>query len=163
MKEKKLDTLLFSTIGVAVMFVIVVAINLIGSVLKSRVDLTQGKIYTLSPGTKAILRKIDSPVEIRFYYSQSQTRVPSQFKTYAKQVEDVLTEFRQVAGGNIEIKKLDPQPDSEAEDLANLDGVEGQPTETGDKFYLGVAITINVVVVVFSLGVILGPLSGEGA
>ena len=143
MKEKKLDTLLFSTIGVAVMFVIVVAINLIGSVLKSRVDLTQGKIYTLSPGTKAILRKIDSPVEIRFYYSQSQTRVPSQFKTYAKQVEDVLTEFRQVAGGNIEIKKLDPQPDSEAEDLANLDGVEGQPTETGDKFYLGVAISLD--------------------
>jgi ABC-type uncharacterized transport system involved in gliding motility auxiliary subunit len=143
MKDKKLDTLLFSTIGVAVMFVIVVAINLIASVLKTRADLTEGNIYTLSEGTKAILRKIDSPVEVRFYYSQSESRVPSQLKTYARRVEDLLGEFRQVAGGNLEIKKLDPQPDSEAEDLANLDGVEGQPTETGDKFYLGVAVSLD--------------------
>jgi ABC-type uncharacterized transport system involved in gliding motility auxiliary subunit len=143
MKEKKLDTLLFSTIGVGVMFVIVVAINLIASTMNTRVDLTEGNIYTLSPGTKAILKKIDSPVEVRLYYSQSESRVPSQFKTYAKRVEDLLNEFRQAANGNLEIKKLDPQPDSEAEDLANLDGVEGQPTETGDKFYLGVAISLD--------------------
>jgi ABC-type uncharacterized transport system involved in gliding motility auxiliary subunit len=121
----------------------VVAINLIASVLKTRADLTEGNIYTLSEGTKAILRKIDSPVEVRFYYSQSESRVPSPLKIYARRVEDLLGEFRQVAGGNIEIKKLDPQPDSEAEDLANLDGVEGQPTETGDKFYLGVAVSLD--------------------
>ena len=118
MKEKKLETLVFSTVGVVVMFVIVVAVNLIASALKTRVDLTEGKIYTLSPGTKAILKKIDAPVEVRFYDSQGQSRIPSQYKAYAKQVEDLLNEFRQYAGGNLEIKKLDPEPDSEAEDLA---------------------------------------------
>src|SRR6266545_1681172 len=143
MKEKKFETLLFSSIGVAVMFVIVVAVNLISSALKTRVDLTKEKAFTLSPGTRAILGKLDSPVEVRFYYSQSETRVPSQNKTYAKRVEDLLGEFRQAARGNLEIKKLDPQPDSEAEDLANLDGVEGQPTETGEKMYLGVAISLD--------------------
>ena len=143
MKEKKLETLVFSAVGVVVMFIIVVAVNLIASALKTRVDLTGGKIYTLSPGTKAILKKIDSPVEVRFYYSQSQSRIPSQFKAYAKQVEDLLNEFRQVAGSNLEIKKLDPEPDSEAEDLANLDGVEGQVVESGDKFYLGIAISLD--------------------
>jgi len=143
MKEKKLDTLLYSTIGVIVMFVIVVAINLIASAMNTRVDLTENKVYTLSEGTKAILKKIDAPVEVRFYYSQSEQRMPSQFKTYAKRVEDLLSEFRQHAGGNLEIKKLDPQPDSEAEDLANLDGVEGQMIETGEKIYLGVAISLD--------------------
>jgi ABC-type uncharacterized transport system involved in gliding motility auxiliary subunit len=143
MKEKKLDTLLFSAIGVAVMFIIVVAINLIASALNTRVDLTENKVYTLSPGTKAILAKIDAPVEVRFYYSQSQSRMPAQFKTYAKRVEDLLAEFRQHSRGNLELKKLDPQPDSEAEDLANLDGVEGQMIETGEKVYLGVAISLD--------------------
>ena len=143
MKEKKLDTLLFSTIGVAVMFVIVVAINLIASAMNTRVDLTENKVYTLSPGTKAILAKIDAPVEVRFYYSQSQSRMPAQFKTYAKRVEDLLAEFRQHSRGNLELKKLDPQPDSEAEDSANLDGVEGQMIETGEKIYLGVAISLD--------------------
>ncbi len=143
MKEKKIETLVYSTVGVAVMFIIVVAVNLIATALKARVDLTEGKIYTLSPGTKAILKKMDSPVEVRFYYSQGQTRVSPEFKTYAKQVEDLLNEFRQYAGGNLEIKKLDPEPDSEAEDLANLDGVEGQLVESGDKFYLGIAISLD--------------------
>jgi ABC-type uncharacterized transport system involved in gliding motility auxiliary subunit len=143
MKEKKLDTLLYSTIGVGVMFVIVVAINLIASAMNTRVDLTENKVYTLSDGTKAILKKIDAPVEVRFYYSQSEQRMPAQFKTYAKRVEDLLSEFRQYSGGNLEIKKLDPQPDSEAEDLANLDGVEGQLIETGEKIYLGVAISLD--------------------
>jgi ABC-type uncharacterized transport system involved in gliding motility auxiliary subunit len=143
MKEKKLDTLLYSTIGVVVMFVIVVAINLIASAMNTRVDLTENKVYTLSPGTKAILAKIDAPVEVRFYYSQSQSRMPAQFKTYAKRVEDLLAEFRQHSRGNLELKKLDPQPDSEAEDLANLDGVEGQMIETGEKIYLGVAISLD--------------------
>ena len=143
MKEKKFETLLFSTIGVAVMFIIVLAVNLIGSGLKTRLDLTKEKAFTLSPGTRAILGKLDSPVEVRFYYSQSEARVPSQFKTYAKRVEDLLAEFKQAARGNLEIKKLDPQPDSEAEDLANLDGVEGQMTETGEKAYLGLAISLD--------------------
>jgi ABC-type uncharacterized transport system involved in gliding motility auxiliary subunit len=143
MKEKKVETLLFSTVGVAVMFVIVVAVNLIGATFKQRLDLTKEKSYTLSKGTRAILAKLDSPVELRFYFSQSQARIPPQFKTFAKRVEDLLSEFRQASHGNLEVKKLDPQPDSEAEDLANLDGVEGQMTETGDKFYLGLAVSLD--------------------
>src|SRR5437867_663417 len=143
MKEKKFETLLYSSIGVAVMFVIVVAVNLISATLKTRVDLTKEKAFTLSPGTRAILSKLDSPVEIRFYYSQGEARIPSQFKTYSKRVEDLLSEFKQAARGNLDIKKLDPQPDSEAEDLANLDGVEGQMTETGEKVYLGLAVSLD--------------------
>ena len=143
MKEKNVQTLLFSTVGVAVMFVIVVAVNLIANAFKARLDLTKEKSFTLSPGTRAILAKLDSPVEVRFYYSQSESRVPSPTKTYAKRVEDLLAEFKQAGHGNIEIKKLDPQPDSEAEDLANLDGVEGQMTETGEKVYLGLAVSLD--------------------
>jgi ABC-type uncharacterized transport system involved in gliding motility auxiliary subunit len=143
MKENKFQTLIFSTVGVVVMFVIIVAINLIISVMPTRIDLTENKAFTLSKGTRAILAKLDSPVEVRLYYSQSDSRLSSQFKTYARQVEDLLNEFDQAAKGNLDIKKLDPKPDSEVEDLASLDGVEGQMTETGEKFYLGLAISLD--------------------
>lgn len=143
MKQKKTETLLYSAVGVAVMFIIIVAINLIASTFKTRIDLTQEKLYTLTEGTRAILKKLDSPVEIRLYYSKSETRAPSQIQTYARNVEDLLSEFQQAGNGNIEIKKFDPQPDSEAEDLANLDGVEGQMTQTGEKLYLGLAISMD--------------------
>ena len=78
MKQKKTEAMLYSTVGVLVMLVIVVAINVIASVFKTRADLTEGNVYTLSEGTKNILKKIDSPVEVRLYYSQKETRMPSQ-------------------------------------------------------------------------------------
>ncbi len=73
--------------------------------------------------------------------------MPVPLKTYAKRVEDLLAEYRQRSGGKIEIKKFDPQPDSDAEDSARLDGVEGQSIGDGgiiglgDKVYLGLSVT----------------------
>jgi len=143
MKQKKVETMLYSAVGVAVMCLIVVAVNLIASAFKTRIDLTEEKLYTLAPGTKAILKKLDSPVEIRFYYSKGETRKPSDLENYARAVEDLLGELSQASGGKIQIKPYDPQPDSEAEDLANLDGVEGQLLQTGEKFYLGLCVSLD--------------------
>jgi len=145
MKQNKVETLLYSAIGVLVMFAIIVALNLISSVFKTRVDLTEERLYTLSPGTRAILKKLDSPVEMRFYSTQRGNQVPAALRNYAQHVEDLLDEFRQASGGNIEVKKFDPQPDSETEDLANLDGVEGQLMQNGEKFYLGLAVSMDPV------------------
>src|SRR5215216_4050408 len=99
MKQRKLETLLYSAVGLAVMFAIVVAVNLIGSVFKSRIDLTEERLYTLSPGTRAILKKLDSPVEIRFYYTQRENQMPAPLRNYARHIEDLLSEFRQASGG----------------------------------------------------------------
>lgn len=146
MKNKKLETLLFSAIGVVVMFIIIVAVNAIVGSFRARIDMTQDKLHTLDPGTKAILKKLDSPVEIRFYCSRSENRMPSFLKGYANHVEDLLADIRQASQGKIEIKKLDPKPDSEAEDMANLDGIEPQPIQmSGDTYYLGLAISLDPV------------------
>ena len=61
-------------------------------------------------------------------------------KSYARKVEDLLAEYKQVAGGKLKIEKYDPQPDSDAEDSARLDGIEPQPLPGADRFYLGLAV-----------------------
>src|SRR5213594_1969000 len=123
MKKKQLETLLYSVAGVAAMFLVIVALNFIFGAVKTRADLTHEKLYTLSPGTRAILKKLEGPVEIRFYCTQGEKEMPAQFKAYAQRVEDLLSEYKQNAKGNIEIKKFNPRPDSDAEDAAQLDGV----------------------------------------
>lgn len=145
MKQKKSETLLYSAIGVAVMFVVVVAINLIASAVRGRVDMTEDKLYTLSDGTRAILKKLDTPVEVRFYFSESEPRVPSTDRTYAKQVEDLLEEFREASHGKIKLRKIDPKPDSEAEEMAQSDGVEPRQTSPmgGDNYYLGLVVSLD--------------------
>ncbi|MBV9874853.1 MAG: Gldg family protein, partial [Verrucomicrobia bacterium] len=141
---KKFETWLFPVAGVVAVLVILIAINVIGNFLKVRSDLTENKIYTLSPGTKRILDKLDTPVEIRFYYSKDNSSMPVPLRTYAQEVEDLLSEYQQAGHGKIQIVKLDPKPDSDAEDSARLDGVEGQTVAanlTGDKIYLGLAVS----------------------
>lgn len=142
MKNKGLQTWLYSSLGVAAMFVIIVIINALASGMKTRIDLTAERAYTLSAGTRAILSKLDTPIQIRFYCTRGDTRMPVMLKTYAQRVEDLLGEYRQASKGQIEIQKLDPVPDSEAEDSARLDGIEGQARMDGEPFYLGVSISM---------------------
>jgi ABC-type uncharacterized transport system involved in gliding motility auxiliary subunit len=141
---KKLETWLFPVAGVVAVLVILVAVNVLGNFLKFRSDLTENKIYTLSPGTKRILDKLDTPVEIRFYYSKDNSSMPVPLRTYAQEIEDLLSEYQQAGHGKIQVVKLDPKPDSDAEDSARLDGVQGQTTAgnlTGDRIYLGLAVS----------------------
>ena len=142
MKRKPLEIILFSAIGVIAMFIVLVAINFIAAHFKQRIDLTAEKAYTLSPGTKAILSRLDTPVQIRFYVSQRATEMPVALKTYAQRVDDLLGEYKQASKGMVEIQKLDPEPDSDAEDSAKLDGIQGQPLATGERIYLGLSVTM---------------------
>jgi len=122
-----------------VLLAILIAANFIVGAVNIRADLTQGHVYTLSPGTRAVLAKLEAPVKIRLYYTQG-AAVPVALKTFAKRVEDLLGEYRAASHGKVVVEKFNPQPDSDAEDSAQLDGLEGQLTNTGDKFYLGMAI-----------------------
>jgi ABC-type uncharacterized transport system involved in gliding motility auxiliary subunit len=144
MQKKSLETILYSTVGILVMLALVVAVNVLTGVKPLRLDLTQEKAYTLSEGTRAVLKKLDTPVRIRFYCTQSETATPETvyLKSYARQVEDLLQEYHQIAGKYLVIEKLDPQPDSDAEDSARLDGLEPQPVAGEDHFYLGLAISL---------------------
>ncbi len=140
MHKKHLEHLLYSAGGVAALVLILIAANFIISSLNLRADLTQGSVYTLSPGTRAILSKLEAPVKIRYYYSQGNSALPVGLKTFAKRVEDLLGEFARAGGGKVIIERLNPEPDSDAEESATLDGIEGQLTNTQEKFYLGLSV-----------------------
>lgn len=143
MKQKNFQTYLYSAAGVVGMIIVLLAFYVISSAVKQRVDLTADKAYTLSPGTKEILGKLKSRVTIRFYCTQGEL-MPVQLKTYASRVEDLLGEYKQASHGKVVIEKYDPAPDSDAEDQARLNGVEGQPISAfgGDKIYMGLVVSI---------------------
>jgi ABC-type uncharacterized transport system involved in gliding motility auxiliary subunit len=143
MQKKSLETFLYSAAGVIIMAAILIGINIITAPIHDRVDLTKEKAYTLSKGTKAILGKLDTPVKIRFYCTQAENATPYSvyLKSYAKKVEDLLQEYQQAAHGKLIIQKYDPQPDSDAEDSARLDGIESQNLPDGERFYLGLAVS----------------------
>ena len=139
--QKKHENLLYSAGGLAAVFIILVLVNVIVGAGRVRLDFTQGKLYTLSQGTRSVLDKLPGTVRLRLYFTQGDNTVPLGIKAYGRRVEDMLAEFRQAAHGNLSIEKFDPQPDSDAEDAATLEGVDAQTTPGGDKFYLGLSVS----------------------
>jgi len=137
---KKYEHLLYSAIGLVALALILVAVNFLLSRVPARIDLTDGKLYTLSDGTKKVLRNLQSPVKIKLYISQGES-VPVQLRSFAQRVEDLVREFKSVAGSNLVIERYNPKPDSEEEDAAQLDGIDPQQLVTGEQFYLGASIT----------------------
>jgi ABC-type uncharacterized transport system involved in gliding motility auxiliary subunit/ABC-type transport system involved in cytochrome c biogenesis permease component len=142
--KKNFEALLYSTGGVVAMFLVMLALYIVTGTVKLRLDVTADRAHTLSAGTKQILAKLDSRVTLRFYCTQSDSAMPPALKTYARQVEDLLREYDEQAKGKLLIEKLDPQPDSDVEDSARLNGVEGRTTGPmgGDKIYLGIVASL---------------------
>lgn len=141
MKKQKLEPLILSAAGVAVMAVILIAINVIGNTVKFRLDLTEENLFTLSEGTRKILDKLDTPVTVRCYVTQGENAMPMQLKAYAEDVEDLLGELSGASDGMVRVEWFNPEPDSDAEDSARLDGVEGQVLNMTTKVYLGLAVS----------------------
>lgn len=137
---KKRENLLYSAIGVSALFFILVAVNFIVAHTPLRLDLTDGKLYTLSEGTEKVLKGLEGTVKVKLYASQGEA-VPVPLRSFAQRVQDMLGEFARAAGGKLEIIRRDPRPDSEVEEEAQLDGIEPQQQQTGEQFYLGVAVS----------------------
>lgn len=105
----------------------------------ARVDLTEGRLYTLSEGSRNIARKLPEPVDLTLYYSEKVSNDFPQFKSYAARVREVLREFAAASGGKVRVQVIDPEPFSDAEDRAVAAGLAGVPTGRGaDRFYFGI-------------------------
>ena len=124
-----------------------VAINLFaGTVLRfQKVDLTENSLYTLSDGTRAILSQLDEPILVRLFHSEAVTADIPVYDTYARRVRELLEEFEAAADGGIHLQYIDPEPFSEAEELAISAGVRGQLAGPGGEvLYMGLSLSNSV-------------------
>ncbi len=137
---KKYEPFLYSALGLVVLALVLIALNYLIGIVPARADLTEGKLYTLSPGTKKVLRNLSSPVTVKLYRSQGEA-VPVPLRSFAQRVDDVVREFKNVAGSNLVVERYNPRPDSEEEDAAQLEGIEPQTLNTGEQFYLGASVS----------------------
>src|SRR5579863_5155363 len=98
---------------------ILVSVNVIvAERLPLRLDLTAEKLYTLSPGTRRTLAKIDEPITLRFYYSTAIGDEAPSVGVYADRVRELLTQYAAAAPGKIRLETYNPQPFSGEEDRA---------------------------------------------
>jgi ABC-type uncharacterized transport system involved in gliding motility auxiliary subunit len=124
--------------------ILFVALSILSSVfLKGlRFDLTENNLYTLSNGTKNILRSMDEPVTLTLYFSEDVSRDLPQFRSYARWAGEMLEEFADHSDGMLTLRRVDPKAFSPQEDEATQFGLQGAPVGTaGDVLYFGLVGT----------------------
>ncbi|MEM6279550.1 MAG: GldG family protein [Verrucomicrobiota bacterium] len=155
-KLNRRDTAL---IGLAVVFVIILLVNFLAGKWSLRADLTEYKTFTLSEGTKNILAGLETPVEVRYYATDDSKVMSPSERASARRVQDLLNEFVKAAPAKeveianadgefetkrvkmLSVKKFNPEPNTDAEDSAIIDGLQaGSSGETGNELYFGIAV-----------------------
>ncbi|MFK7852386.1 MAG: Gldg family protein [Akkermansiaceae bacterium] len=132
-----------AALGIAALVAIAVLANWLVSLTPAGnrgADFTENKVHTLSDGTKSILGELDTPVVIRYYASRNSDYMPEQLKVHLRRVDDLLKEYANLSNGKLRIENLDPEPDTDAEDSANLDGINGQRIND-ENLFLGLSVS----------------------
>ncbi len=88
-----------------IIVICLVIINWAASEFHTRVDLTNEKRFTLSNATKKLLKKIDEPITVDVFLKGN---YPSGFRQLASSTNDILKEFKEVAGNKIQYNFISP-------------------------------------------------------
>jgi ABC-type uncharacterized transport system involved in gliding motility auxiliary subunit len=142
MSSEKTMSKTISYSGLVILAILFVLVNMIsGNLFKSsRVDLTEDKLYTLSSGTLSILKGIEEPVTLHYFFSDQASQEIPQLRTYANRVRELLQEYAQLSNGKITLHVIDPISYSEEEDQAAEFGLQGVPAGPGgNTIYFGLA------------------------
>lgn len=131
-------TLAWSSIALAL--ILLLSVNLFASTTlrNAKADLTQQRLYTMSEGTRQMLRAIDEPISIRLYYSKQLGIAASNYGRYFERVRALLQQYRDVSRDKLEVSVFDPEPFSDAEDRAVAAGLRGvRLNQEGETGYFG--------------------------
>lgn len=93
----------------------------------------------LSGSTLAILDRLNSLIEIRFYSLLDPATVPDSERAFAGRVSQLLAQYEQAAKGHLKITRFD-SPSNASANSALTDGLKPFNQDKGDACYLGIAV-----------------------
>jgi ABC-type uncharacterized transport system involved in gliding motility auxiliary subunit len=143
---KQISRRLYALGAIALVAIIFVGLNIgaDATFTTTRLDLTQNRLYTLSPGTQHTLDTLVEPITLKFYYSKKVATRYAQINAYAQRVRDLLGEYAAHSHGHLILQEIDAEPFTPAEDEASAAGLSGAPTDTGDLVYFGLVGTNTI-------------------
>ena len=73
-----------------------------------RFDLTKSEVYTLSDGTKKILKSINEPLDFKLFYTKQIGDINPVYQNYYARVKEVLEQYVLLSNNKICYSKIGP-------------------------------------------------------
>ncbi|HLT76856.1 MAG TPA: Gldg family protein [Ferrovibrio sp.] len=128
--------------GLIAAFAVFFAVNIVVNqgLRDARIDLTEAKLYTLSEGTRNVIKAVPEPITMRFFFSEKVGSAAPQMMQYGNRVRELLERYAAMSDGKIRLEVIDPEPFTEAEDRAVGAGLQAANLP-GGQFYFGLVAT----------------------
>ena len=111
--------------------------------ITGQLDLTQEREFTQHPGTRTIVGRTPPGTIIELYWSESQAEVPKAIRAHARRARNLMEMIASESGERIELRVVDPEPDTDEELDAVRQGVQRVPLSSGGHFYLGAVFRLG--------------------
>ena len=124
--------------------VLFLAINVIATRTMdgARIDLTENSLYSVTDGTRKLLKDLKEPIHLRLFLSENLVKSAPQLAAYANRVKTMLETYASLSDGTLTLEIIDPQPFSDAEDRAVGLGINRfRLAGAGDPLFFGLAAT----------------------
>lgn len=90
------------------------------SLINSKIDMTREKVFTLTDSTKKVLSSLNSKVVIKVFASKE---LPPEISTVYRDMQNLLSEYRNYSKGKIEIVNLQPDANPKSKIEASNYGI----------------------------------------
>ena len=111
-----------SSLGTQIVTVIAIiaVLNFLSYQLFARLDLTQGKIYSISNISKQAVRNLADVVNVKVYFSEA---LPAQYLGVRQEVKDILAEYQNYGGNKLRVEFIDPKDDQKLQQELQMLGI----------------------------------------
>ena len=109
--------LLEGRIGWAIAVILFIGLVYTSNLFTFRADLTAEKRFTVSAATKKVLNALDSTVTVQVFLTGD---LPADYRKLNQAVQDLLTEFKSISGGNLIKVSFEKPGESIKDDTAKV-------------------------------------------
>jgi len=104
----------------------------LGQIHSLRLDVTEGRLYSISPATRNYLAQLEEPLLIRGYFS---AKTHPLLAPLVPQMHDLLREYQVAGNGRVRVEFVDPARKPELEEEANQKyGIQPVPFQVADRY-----------------------------
>jgi gliding-associated putative ABC transporter substrate-binding component GldG len=107
---------------IPMLLLLLLGINWAASIWHTRIDFTNENRFTLSNASKTLLKELKAPVEVDVFLKGN---YPSGFKKLSASTADMLQEFREIAGNNIQYNFISPEEEMDGTGVTYGDTLTG--------------------------------------
>ncbi|MCK9331216.1 MAG: GldG family protein, partial [Candidatus Cloacimonetes bacterium] len=107
-------------INLVIFIMVIIVINLISLNVFFRLDFSKGKIYSLAPSSKEVVKQLEDRMLVKAYFTEE---LPPQFANIRRYTKDLLEEYKTASKGKFRYEFINPTDENQLKEEAQKNGI----------------------------------------